>query len=300
MFRFKQSVARPRLACEITTKRVIAGRAADRATALDVFTTRELISGTVAPNLVAANIPDASGLRNAINSALSSLSGRSRDVIAILPDAAVRVVLLEFEALPTKAQERDSVIRFRLKKSLPFDVEQAVMSCDIKRTNGNIQVVAAVSPRDVVNEYESAFRDAGYAPGIVLPSSLAALGLVEADRPTLLLKVDSANVTVAAVVNQELRLMRTLDNPHGEDVPAAELSETVLPSIVFFEDTFGARIERIFVAGLVSVHELGPMLHEHTGAQVEELAPKLSSSGNLGGSQMEPSMMAGVAGALLG
>lgn len=94
--------------------------------------------------------------------------------------------------------------------------------------------------------------------------------------------------------------MRTLDNPHGEDVPAAELSETVLPSIVFFEDTFGARIERIFVAGLVSVHELGPMLHEHTGAQVEELAPKLSSSGNLGGSQMEPSMMAGVAGALLG
>lgn len=300
MIRWKKSVARPRLACEITTKRVVAGRASDNAAALEVFTTRELSSGTVAPNLAGPNIPDAGALRSAISSALSSLSGRSKDVIAVLPDAAVRVLLLDFEALPSKTQERDSVIRFRLKKSLPFDVEQAAMSCDVRQTNGNIQVVAAVSPREVVNEYESAFRGAGYAPGIVLPSSLAALGLVEAERPTLLLKVDPANVTVTAVVNHELRLMRTLDNPHGEDVPAAELAETVLPSIVFFEDTFGSRIERIFVTGLVSMHELGPMLHEHTGAQVEELKPKLSSGANLAGTNIEPSMMAGVAGALLG
>lgn len=300
MIGLRKSVARPRLGCEITAKRVIAGRASDRATALEVFTTRELTTGTVAPNLAGSNIPDAAGLRNSISSALGALNGRSKDVIAILPDAAVRVLLVEFDALPTKPDERETVIRFRIRKSLPFDVERAALSCDIRRANGSIQVVAAVSPREVVNEYESVFRDAGYAPGIVLPSSLATLGLVEAERPTLLLKVDSANVTVAAAVNQELRLMRTLENPHGENVPAAELAETVLPSIVFFEDTFGARIERIFVAGLLSIQELGPMLHQHTGAQVEELTPKLSSGANLGGTDFEPSMMAAVAGALLG
>jgi len=299
MIGLKKSVARPRLACEITTKRVIAGRATEKATTLELFTTRELQDGAVAPNLNGSNVQDAAAIRNAIAGALEPLSGRSRDVIAVLPDAAVRVLLVEFEALPAKAQERDSVIRFRLKKSLPFDVEQAALSCDIRRANGSIQVVAAVCPRDILNEYESAFRDAGYAPGIVLPSSLAELGLVDAGQPTLLLKVDPANVTVAAVVNHELRLMRILENPHGDRVAAAELAETVLPSIVFFEDTFGARIERIFVTGLSSLQEIGPMLHGQTGAHVEQLKPKLSSGANLSGADFEPSMMAGVAGALL-
>jgi type IV pilus assembly protein PilM len=297
---FKQSAARPALACEITANRVIAGRASERATALEVFTSREISDSAVAPSLGANNIQDAAAIRHAISSALGALGGRSRDVIGILPDAAVRVLLVDFEALPTKPDERDSVIRFRLKKSLPFDVEQAALSCDIRRAGTGFQVVAAVCPRQVVDEYESAFRDAGYAPGVLLPSSLAALGLVDADQPTLVVKVDSTNVTIAAAVNQELRLMRTLDNPHGEDVSAAELAETVLPSIVFFEDTFSARIERIFLTGLVALEEIGPMLYQQTGAAIEELAPRVSSAANLSGRDCQPSMLAGVAGALLG
>lgn len=298
MFGLKPSAARPRLACEITVKRVIAGRASDKSTELEVFTTRQLNQGTIAPNLGGANIQDAAAFRNAIRGALDSLSGRLRDVIAILPDAAVRVLLLDFEDLPAKPQERDSVIRFRLKKSLPFDVEQAALSCDVRRSNGTIQVVAVVSPREILNEYESAFRDAGYQPGFVLPSSVAALGLLDGGKPTLMLKVDPANLTVAAAVNQELRLMRTLDNPHGENVAAHELAEAVLPSIVFFEDSFGSRIERILVTGVASLEEIGPMLHQQTGAQVEELTPKVASGANLSGGDFEPSMMAGVAGAL--
>lgn len=296
----KQSAARPRVGCEITSGRIIAARASEKSGSLEMFATRQLAQGAVVPSLNAANIQDAAALRNAISGAMTPVSGKSRDVVAVLPDAVVRVLLLEFEDLPAKTQEADAVIRFRLKKSLPFDVEQAAMSCDIRRANGTIQVVAAVSPREIINEYETAFRDAGYSPGVVLPSSLATLGLVEGDRPALMLKVDPVSVTVAAAERGELRLMRTLDNPHGEKVAAAELAETVLPSIVFFEDTFGARIERIFVTGVTAIDEFGPMLHQQTGANVEELAPKVSSGANLGGDHVEPSMIAGVAGALLG
>lgn len=295
----KQSTARPGLACEISASRVIAARGTDKG-ALEVFTVRRLNPGTVVPSLNACNIADAAGLRSAIQGALTGLGGGARDITVILPDAAVRVLLLEFDDLPAKAQERDSVIRFRLKKSLPFDVEQAALSCDVRRANGTVHVIAAVSPRAVIEEYETAFRDAGYLPGVLLPSSLAAFGLLAGARPTLMLKVDPANVTVAAAVNHELRLMRTLDNPHGESVAAAELAETVLPSIVFFEDTFGSRIEQIFVSGIASMDEIGPMLHQQTGAQVKELAPQISSGANLSGESYEPSVMAGVAGALVG
>jgi hypothetical protein len=102
------------------------------------------------------------------------------------------------------------------------------------------------------------------------------------------------------VEHQELRLVRTLDNQHAGNFSAADLTEAVLPSIVFFEDTFAARIEKIYVGGVAPLEEVGPLLHQQTGAQVEALAPELTSEQNLSGESISPSSMAGIVGALLG
>jgi type IV pilus assembly protein PilM len=209
-------------------------------------------------------------------------------------------MLLDFEALPEKHEEIDPVIRFRLKKSLPFDVDQAALSYSVTRANGSVRVVAAVSPREIIEEYEKAFRDIGYEPGVVLPSSLAALGLVDGERPSLILKVDPLNITITAVERQELRLVRTLENPQSGNFSASDLSEAVLPSIVFFEDTFSAHIEKIYVGGTVPLEQVGPLLHQQTGAQVQELAPELTAEQNLSGESIPPAIMAGIVGALLG
>ena len=296
----KPKIPRPRLACEITPEGILAARASEKPARLEVFTGRRLKEGAITPNLNGPNVLDAEALRTALGGALGAVAGKSRDVIVVLPDLAVRVVLLDFEALPAKPEEAEPVIRFRLKKSLPFDVEQAALSYEVTRSNGNIRVVAAVSPRSIIEEYETALRAAGYSPGVVLPSSLAALGLIDGDRPTLVLKVDPANITIIAVERQELRLVRTLDNPHGANVSATDLTEAVLPSIVFFEDTFAAKIEKIYVGGIAPLQEVGPLLQEQTGAQVQELAPVVTPEQNLSGENVPSSMMAGIVGALLG
>jgi type IV pilus assembly protein PilM len=295
-----QKTVRPRLACEITSEGVIAARAADKVSRLEVFTSRRLNEGAIAPGLNIPNILDAQALRTALSGALGAVAGKSKDVIVVLPDVAIRMMLLDFEALPAKREEIDPVLRFRLKKSLPFDVDHAVLSYNVTRANGTVRVVAAVAPREVIEEYEKAFRDIGYEPGVVLPSSLAALGLVDGERPTLVLKVDPMNITITAVEHHELRLVRTLDNPHGGIFSATDLSEAVLPSIVFFEDTFAAHIEKIYVGGTAPLDELGPLLHQQTGAQVQELAPELAAEQNLSGEQVAPTTMAGIVGALLG
>lgn len=295
-----QRAPRPRLACEITVDRVIAARASDKTSRLEVFTSRKLNQGTLAPGLTGPNVLDGQALRTAISGALGAVRGKSRDVIVIVPDAAIRILLLDFDALPAKARESDPVVRFRLKKSLPFDVDQAAVSYEIRRSNGAVRAVAAVSPHAIIEEYEAAFRASGYAPGAVLPASIAALGMIDADKPTLLLKVDPTTIIIAVAEHQELRLVRTLDNPYGASVSAAELAEGVIPSIVFFEDTFGARIEQIYLAGVASIEEVGPLLHEQTGAQVQELAPSISSQQDLSGEDIDPAAMAGIAGALLG
>jgi type IV pilus assembly protein PilM len=295
-----QKTTRPRLACEITADGVIAARAAEKAARLEVFTSRRLGEGVIAPGLNVPNVLNPEALRTALSSALGAVAGKSRDVIVVLPDVAIRLMLIDFEALPAKPDEIEPVIRFRLKKSLPFDVDQAMLSYAVTRSNGNVRAVAAISPREIIEEYEKAFRDIGYEPGVVLPSSLAALGLVDGERPTLVLKVDPMNITITAVEHQELRLVRTLENPQSGNFSAEDLSEAVLPSIVFFEDTFAAHIEKIYVGGLAPLAEVGPLLHQQTGAQVLELAPELVAEQNLSGETVSPSTMAGIVGALLG
>src|SRR4051794_32402288 len=132
----------PRVACEIAPERVIAGRANDTGTAIDVLSERRLPPGALVPGLANANIATPGAVRDAVTDALAAVSGRGRDVVVILPDASVRIVLLEFESLPEKRQDADPVVRFRLKKSLPFDIENSALSYDTRRSNGVVRVVA--------------------------------------------------------------------------------------------------------------------------------------------------------------
>src|SRR5690242_21954839 len=91
--------ARPKLACEIFADRVIVARASDSGQVLELCTTNELSPGCVVPDLSERNLRQRSSVVNALRQALESLGGRSRDVVAVLPDAAVRVVLLDFEKI---------------------------------------------------------------------------------------------------------------------------------------------------------------------------------------------------------
>jgi hypothetical protein len=57
--------------------------------------------------------------------------------------------------------------------------------------NVGVRVIAAVALANVVEDYEAAFRQAGYQPGVVMPSMLAALGAAHAEQPSLVIKVDA-------------------------------------------------------------------------------------------------------------
>src|SRR5271169_2119923 len=109
------STIKPRLACEIAADRVLVGRLADHGRSLEVCAAHELAPGSVVPDLVEGNLRQREAVSAAVQAAMGSVAARSHDVIAVVPDAAVRVVLLEFDTLPADSEEATSVVRFRLK-----------------------------------------------------------------------------------------------------------------------------------------------------------------------------------------
>ena len=290
--------AKPKLACEIAADRVLVGRLGEDGRSLEACAARELAPGSVVPDLVEGNLRQRDAVRQAVQAALSSVAGRSHDVIAVVPDAAVRVVLLEFDTLPSDSEEASGVVRFRMKKSLPFDVEKARVSYHAQKTSEGVRVVAAVALSSVLEDYEIAFREAGFSPGVMVPSMLAALGAAEGQRPTLVVKVDARTTSIAILNADQLQLFRTLENTRGVTITGEQLAEDVYPSVVFFQDTYHLNIEKIFVAGLSDTGSAVPALRAQTGADVQELVSASQLGISTGGS-VPRWRMAGVVGALI-
>src|SRR6185312_9895109 len=169
---------RPRLAVEVSGEGVVAARAEDAAALMTAVMRADLAVGAVVPGLRGGNVLDRVGVVGAIRRVLDSVGAgeRSRDVTLVVPDAAVRVLLLDFDQLPSKMAEALPVVRFRLKKLLPFDADEAAVSYQVMSSDKDgVRVVAVAMPREVLGEYEGVVTEAGYLPGAVLPSTLAAV-----------------------------------------------------------------------------------------------------------------------------
>ncbi len=213
---------RPRLACEVRAEGVVSARAEDAAGLLVAASRADLTDGVLAAGLKLGNMVDRAAVVAAVRSTLDAVSGgvRTRDVTLIVPDAAVRVLLLDFDMLPGKVAEALPVVRFRLKKLLPFDAEDAVVSYQVMSSSRDlVRVVAVAMPREVLAEYEAVVTAAGYVPGAVLPSTLAALaGLEEAEAAALVVNAGAQQVTTAIVQDGVILLHRSLDMTEGVGV----------------------------------------------------------------------------------
>ena len=185
------------------------------------------------PGLKVGNIADKPVVAAALRKALDAIAGRSverggggrlRDVTVIVPDSAARVLFLDFDQLPSKAAEALPVVRFRLKKLLPFDADDAVVSYQtMPGEKGAVKLLAVAMPKAVLEEYEGAVLAAGYLPGAVLPSTLAALsGLDELPGAALVVNAGLGAVTTAIVRDGVLLLHRSVDMSATttDDVPA--------------------------------------------------------------------------------
>ena len=243
----KASGTRPRVACEIAPQGVLAARSESAASPLSAAACVTLRGGALAPGLKPGNLADRVAVVSAVRQALEQVgarpNGRNGDITVVIPDSACRVLLLDFDALPNKLSEALPLVRFRLKKLVPFDADDAMVSFQImSQSRQMVRVLAVAIPRDVLAEYESVAREAGFEPGAVLPSTLAAMAGVEDAGPAMLVNASPLGITTAIAREGILMLHRTVDlqgEPAGvpANVPPAMFEET-LP-IVDREETAG-------------------------------------------------------------
>jgi type IV pilus assembly protein PilM len=179
----------------------------------------------VSASPVRDNILDPDALLAAVK-AIAPANGnrKKRDVALILPDYCARISVLDFDEFPSDKKEQLSLIRFRVRKSVPFDVESAAVSYWPQALGGKkFDVVVALAPY-----------------------------LVRGNQITVLAKLSGRVLTILVLEKGALKLVRCLELPSAtlEDI-AADL----FPTFVYVEDQLGAKAEKLLLCGFADLLE---------------------------------------------
>src|SRR5579863_4086624 len=209
--------------------------------------------GVISPSPVKENILDPAALAEAVRKLIPPATGRGkRRAALILPDNCVRIAVLDFDNLPEKEDERRPLINFRLRKSVPFDIDQAALSYF---PQAGKKVIVALAPSEIVAHYETPFRAAGLHPGLVTVSALAMLDLLPITGSLVLAHHSPGALTVLALADSVVTIARTLEmvdvgqTPEGEADPLDEIIAAIYPTLAYIEDQQGSRPEKLFIAG---------------------------------------------------
>lgn len=245
---------RPPAAVELSAEGVLAAAlvSGDR----PAYAFAQLRPGTLIPGIAEPNIRAAEEVTAAIRSALGQVATRSRFVTLVLPDTAVRIFMLDFDALPARAAEALPVLRFRLRKMVPFEVEHAGVSYQILTpSKTELKVLTAVIPAPVLAEYEAVVRAAGYEPGAILPSSLAALDAIDSMEAVLTANLSQNALTTSIATGYDLLLHRTLDLPEDAAERITEIQRGIAVAAAYFEDKLQAPARTLHYAGCYDIAE---------------------------------------------
>ena len=291
-----KSSGRPPAAIELSAEGVLAA-SLDTSGGQPVYAFAPLPPGALVPGITEANIHSADAVANAIRSAFTGISLRSRSIALVLPDSAVRVFMLDFDSLPGRPAEVLPVLRLRLRKMVPFDVEHAGVSYQVlSQSETAIKVLTAVLPGPVLAEYESVVRAAGFEPGAVLPTSLAALEAVNSMEAALIANLSPLALTTSITNGSDLLLHRTLELPEDPIERLGEIQRSIAVAAAYYEDTLHAPAREIHYAGCYSSRDFAQWL-SGMGLSVVDLVtrPETGSLTSLGHASI-----AGAAGALAG
>lgn len=252
MERWLNAMPHPSLVVEIAPNRVAAARWGNKRGYLESFGVEPLPVGAVMASPVDANIPQPDAVASALRRVMSRTHSHGGSVALLVPDSVVRVFILAFETLPRRSDDALPLLRWRLKKSVPFDVDETVVSWMRQESREHkLEVVTAVARQRIIREYEQIIETLGASVPIVLSSTLASLPLLEDRGATLFVRLSGRTLTTVIVRNGNICVYRSSEL--SRDVASLEphsILDEIFPAIAYYQDTWGGTVDRARLSGL--------------------------------------------------
>jgi hypothetical protein len=269
------SPPKPLWACEFTERHIIVA---------GVDSSHKRIVGSTAVALPGETVLGSLSDRNLLNSdvvldhargALREAGARGFEVSVVIPDESSRIAFITAESLTGTRQDRETFVRWKLKKSTPFDVDSAqiayqVLGPHVGPDGKGLDLVVALSPRSIVQEYEELLEKLDLHAGFVVPSTLAAMNLYPSGlaEDVLFVKISAESITTTVFQNSRPRFYRRVGR-----IP---IYDAVYPTMMYYQDKLGGTT---LASAIVCGYEKDPQseiaeLQEKLGVPVRRMEPK--------------------------
>jgi type IV pilus assembly protein PilM len=235
--------------------------------------------GAVVPSLLSTNLPDREAVVRALRAACESVGVRPRRVALVIPDLAAKVSLVRFDKIPPRRDDLDQLIRWQIKKSTPFPIDDAsVTSSPGGRSPEGSEYVVVAARRETVREYESVCEEAGIEAGLVDLSTLGVVNLFLSSGPAptgdwLIVHMRPEYTSIVILRREDVIFFR--NRAEGD---AEELQDVLHQTAMYYQDRLsGGGFTRILLGGLGrtpgAVDLARRNLEERMGTTVEHIDP---------------------------
>jgi type IV pilus assembly protein PilM len=271
----------PDAAVEIAPERVAVAAMSARGNDLVVqgYAIEPLPAGAIVPSLTSSNIVDRPRVVAALRTAFERLGTRPRRVALIIPDVAAKVSLLRFEHVPPRREDLDQLVRWQLRKSAPFPVDEASVSYSAgASTDAGADFLVTLARRDIVAEYEGVCDAAGAYAGMVDLATLSVINLFLSTGSTrsgdwLLVHMQPDYTSLAIMRGEHVIFFR--NRPEGDD---QTLPDLVHQTAMYYQDRLsGQGFSRALLGGTGratgALDVARRSLEERLGVEVEPIDP---------------------------
>lgn len=214
------------------------------------------------------------------------LVNRPRPMTLLLPDAAVRAVVLHLDQLPVRADEREALIRWRFGQEQLFPLTGTTMVTQVfpgaPLKSGSAQSVLAVAiHQSVLRQYESICENVGLVPRDVGLTSLRLFDLWAkmAGRSGWgendLLWISLVDRALTTMIFQRGRLLfyrcklLSSDTSQGSDVGLQKIADECAASLEMCQQRHPAVSVKRAVLCADESESLHGLLEEHLGLSIE-------------------------------
>jgi Tfp pilus assembly PilM family ATPase len=248
--------------------------------------------GALVPSLTAANVHNRQAVIDVIGRVLER-TGRPRRIGLIVPDLVAKVSFVRFEQPPARAADLEQLVRWQVRKTAPFAVDEAQVSFvpGLRASDGQ-EFVVSLARRAIVEEYESICAEAGAYAGVVDLATFNVINAVLASAPPvaasgadsdwLLVNIAPDYASIAILRGKHLIFFRNRVADEEGTLP-----DLVHQAAMYYEDRLsGGGFARVFLTGAagagprhaIDAEQVRRTLQERLGTVVENVDPRLAAA----------------------
>jgi type IV pilus assembly protein PilM len=281
---FRESSS-PNVAVELAARRVSAAVLEIRGgqPVVAAHASEPLPAGALVPSLTNENIHDRALVAGALDRVFDRMGMHPRRVGLVVPDPIAKVSLVRFEKVPARTQDLEQLIRWQVKKSAPFPIEEAQVSFTrgVQAPDGQ-DFIVSLARRQVVEEYERVCAEAGAHAGIVDLATFNVINAVLAspaapDGDWLLVNVAFDYASISIIRGAHLIFFR--NRAADTDGTRADL---VHQTAMYYEDRLkGGGFARVVVSGAGAREDIDQVrrsLEERLTTRVDTVDPRSTAA----------------------